>query len=71
MGRGWKGGDQFTSNLGPRWMGSYHDKEGFQVSKREVGLEKGEASKGRINKGLRHNYDVSVLLIVHMYIIIV
>jgi hypothetical protein len=35
MGRGWKGGDQFTSNLGPRWTGSYHAKEGFQVSKRE------------------------------------
>ncbi len=33
MGRGWKGGVQFTSNLGPRWTGSYHDKEGFQVSK--------------------------------------
>jgi hypothetical protein len=35
MGRGWKWGDQFTSNLGPRWTGSYHSKEGFQVSKRE------------------------------------
>jgi hypothetical protein len=28
MGRGWKWGDQFTSNLGPRWAGSYHSKEG-------------------------------------------
>ncbi len=28
MGRGWKWGDQFTSNLGPRWTGSYHSKEG-------------------------------------------
>jgi hypothetical protein len=28
MGRGWKCGDQFTSNLGPRWTGSYHSKEG-------------------------------------------
>ncbi len=27
-GRGWKWGDQFTSNLGPRWTGSYHSKEG-------------------------------------------
>ncbi len=35
MGRGWKWGDQFTSNLGPRWTGSYHTKEGFQVSKRK------------------------------------
>ncbi len=33
MGRGWGWGDQFTSNLGPRWTGSYHIKEGFQVSK--------------------------------------
>jgi hypothetical protein len=51
MGRGWKGGVQFTSNLGPRWTGSYHNKEGFQVSKREVGLEKEETSKGSKNKG--------------------
>jgi hypothetical protein len=34
MGRGWKWGDQFRSNLGPGWMGSYHSEEGFQVSKR-------------------------------------
>jgi hypothetical protein len=39
------------SNLGPRWTGSYHVKEGFQVSKREVGLEKEEISKGSKNKG--------------------
>jgi hypothetical protein len=51
MGRGWKGGGQFTSNLGPRWMGSYHIKEGFQVSKRKVGLEKEGISKGSKNKG--------------------
>jgi hypothetical protein len=50
-GRGWKGGGQFTSNLGPRWTGSYHVKEGFQVSKREVGLEKEGISKGSKNKG--------------------
>jgi hypothetical protein len=30
-----KRGGQFTSNLRPRWTGSYHSKEGFQVSKRE------------------------------------
>jgi hypothetical protein len=50
MGRGWKGGDQFTSNLGPRWTGSYHAKEGFQVSKREwkgskEGLVRGDKKK--------------------------
>jgi hypothetical protein len=26
--RGGKWGDQFTSNLGTRWTGSYHSKEG-------------------------------------------
>jgi hypothetical protein len=51
MGRGWKWGDQFTSNLGLRWTESYHFKEGFQVSKgnkREAkGNQKGETkSKG-------------------------
>jgi hypothetical protein len=51
MGRGWKGGGQFMSSLGPRWTGSYHVKEGFQVSKREVGLEEEGISKGSKNKG--------------------
>ncbi len=46
LGRGWEGGGQFASNLGPRWMGSYHTKEGFQVSKREVGLKQQEIGKG-------------------------
>jgi hypothetical protein len=46
-GRGWKWGDQFTSNLGPRWTGSYHIKEGFQVSKgkmegKQKGIRKGK-----------------------------
>jgi hypothetical protein len=50
MVRGWKGGGQFTSNLGPRWKGSYHVKEGFQVSKRETELEKEGISKGSKNK---------------------
>jgi hypothetical protein len=50
-GRGWKRGGQFTSNLGPRWTGSYHIKEGFQVSKREVALKKEGISKGSKNKG--------------------
>jgi hypothetical protein len=34
------------SNLRPRWTGSYHAKEGFQVSKREW-----EGSKKGISKG--------------------
>jgi hypothetical protein len=28
-------GAQYISNLGPGWTGSYHTKEGFQVSKME------------------------------------
>ncbi len=32
-------------------LGSYHDKEGFQVSKREVGLEKEGIGKGSKNRG--------------------
>jgi hypothetical protein len=42
-------GGQFTSNLRPRWTGSYHTKEGFQVSKgnrREAnGNQQGEVKK--------------------------
>jgi hypothetical protein len=64
MGRGWIGGGEFTSNLGPRWTGSYHVKEGFQVSKREVGLEKEGISKGSKNKRLCHNCIVNR---VHVY----
>jgi hypothetical protein len=30
-----KRGGQSTSNLRPRWTGSFHSKEGFQVSKGE------------------------------------
>jgi hypothetical protein len=50
MGREWGGdgkwGGQFTSNLGPRWTGSYHAKGGFQVSKREVELRQQGIGKG-------------------------
>jgi hypothetical protein len=38
MGREWGGGGQFTSNLGPGWTRiAPHRKEGFPVSKRELG----------------------------------
>ncbi len=38
------------SHLRPRWTGSYHTKEGFQVSKRETeGKQKG-ISKGEVKK---------------------
>jgi hypothetical protein len=65
MGRGWKGGDQFTSNLGPRWTGSYHAKEGFQVSKREVGLKQEGISKG--SKKHRVCAIIVLLTCVHVY----
>jgi hypothetical protein len=58
MGREWGGdgkgmgrGGQFTSNLGPRWTGSYHAKEGFQVSKRGVGLKQQGLGKGNKRQG--------------------
>ncbi len=53
MGRGWKWGDQFTSNLGPRLTGSYHAKEGFQVSKREWKGSKRESARGSKEQGDR------------------
>ncbi len=44
------------SILGPRWTGSYHVKEGFQVSKREVGLKQQGTGKGsKKARGLRHD----------------
>jgi hypothetical protein len=49
MGRGWKGGGQFMSNLGPRWTGSYHAKEGFQVSKERSNRE---LARGVKDKGI-------------------
>jgi hypothetical protein len=47
-GRGWKWGDQFTSNLGPRWTGSYHSKEGSkEVKGNERGPKKNRKGKSR------------------------
>ena len=40
------------SNLGPRWTGSYHAKEGCQVSKREWKESKGELARGVKDKGV-------------------
>jgi hypothetical protein len=39
------------SNLGPRWTGSYHVKEGFQVSKRGMGLKQQGIGKGSKRQG--------------------
>ncbi len=60
-GEGMEGGGQFTSNLGLRWTGYYHDKEGFQVSKREVGLkQQGIGKDSKRQRGLCHNYVVNL-----------
>jgi hypothetical protein len=53
------------SNLGPRWMGSYHIKEGFQVSKGKWKRGKGESERGirkgkQKARGLRHNCVVNL-----------
>ncbi len=68
MGRGWKWGDQFTSNLGPRWTGSYHAKEGFQVSKREWKGSIGESKWEVRSKGIAPYLCCQPI---YMYIIIV
>jgi hypothetical protein len=65
MGRGWKWGDQFTSNLGPRWTGSYHIKEGFQVSKRKWKRSIRESERGSKKQG---DCAIIVLSIICMYI---
>ncbi len=51
MGRGWKWGDQFTCNLGQKWTGSYHVKEGFQVSKEEWKGSKRESKRRSKKQG--------------------
>jgi hypothetical protein len=51
------------SNLRPRWAGSYHSKEGFQVSKREWKRSKGESARGSEKaRGLRHNCVVNLYM---------
>jgi hypothetical protein len=57
-------GDQFTSNLGPRWTGSYQIKEGFQVSKGEWKKGKGGSEKGSKKQG-----DCAIILLsIYMHI---
>ncbi len=45
MGREWGGGGQFTSNLGPGWMGSHRTKGGIP-SKYEGFEEREELARG-------------------------
>ncbi len=67
MRRGWGGGGQFTSNLGPGWTRiAPRKEEGFQVSKRDSG--KGELSRGMargIHKGLHFN----LVLLICVYVL--
>jgi hypothetical protein len=65
MGRGWGWGDQFMSNLGPRWTGSYHIKEGFQVSKGKWKRGKGESEKGSKKQGDCAIIMLSIYMHVH------
>jgi hypothetical protein len=62
MGREWGGvekrGGQFTSNLKPRWTGSYHSKEGFLVSK---GDRKG--SKGNQQGEIKEQGDCAMYIV--------
>ncbi len=37
MGRGWEGGGQFMGNLGPRWTGSHHAKDGREATRNSQG----------------------------------
>jgi hypothetical protein len=49
-----EGGGQYTSNLGPEWIGvAPHSKEGFQVSKRDSGTGKGFSRQRGIITGDR------------------
>jgi hypothetical protein len=66
MGRGLRKGGQFTSNLRLRWTGSYHTKEGFQVSKGN-----GREARG-IRKGKQKQGDCAIIVCqpVYMYILI-
>jgi hypothetical protein len=51
MGRERGGGGQFTSNLGPEWTGvAPHTKEGFQVSKRDLGTGRVCQATGELPK---------------------
>jgi hypothetical protein len=50
--RGGKWEDQFTSNLGTRWTGSYHSKEGSKEVKGDKGEQKGMRKGKAESKGI-------------------
>jgi hypothetical protein len=53
------------SNLGPRWTGSYHTKEGFQVSKGKWKRSKGESERGSKKQGDCAIIVLSIYIHVH------
>jgi hypothetical protein len=68
MGRGWKWGDQFTSNLGPV-DGILSHQGGFPSKKKGMEREvKRESARGSKKQG---DCTIFVLSIVYMHIIIV
>ncbi len=62
MGRGSERGGQFTSNLRQRWTGSYHTKEGFQVSKGNRREAKGNQQGEVKSKGIAPCYVVNLYI---------
>jgi hypothetical protein len=52
MGGKGEGGGQYTSNLGPEWMGIAPHAKGFQVSKRDPGTGEGFSRQRGIIKGI-------------------
>jgi hypothetical protein len=66
------GGGQFTGNLGLEWTGvAPHAKEGFQVSKRDLGTGEGSPGKGGIIKGLVPCALILTTLYIYIYCAIV
>jgi hypothetical protein len=70
----WRGGGQFTNNLGPGWTRiTPRKEEGFQVSRRDSGKrgvvegnQQSELARG-INKELRHGLVLSICIYVSWY----
>ncbi len=67
-GEDWGGGGQFTSNLGPRWMGSHHSKRGIpsKLKGNQRGI-KGEPARGA-KEGFapylyRQSVDVYIMIV--------
>jgi hypothetical protein len=62
MGKARGGGGQFTSNLGPEWTGiAPYAKEGFQVSKRDLGTGEGSSGRRGIIKGIHQGVFTGIV----------